>query len=305
MAAISKDNKKNINLFLIGIKGYESLKFLVKNKLYKNINFVIVGRDKNISNDFSKEIIELCSISGLEYGFRDQKGLKIPFAEISIAISWKWIIELNNTLLVLHDSILPKYRGHLPLVSQLIDGQGEIGVTAILGNEKYDEGDIVYISKSKIKYPIKIKDAIKIINECYCETLKFLFDSIERSIQFKTTPQDHSKATYSLWRDEDDYFIDWNWSIQKIIRFVDSVGYPYKGAKTIFKGREITVEKIKALENVNITNRDNGKIFKLYDGKPIIVCKDGLLLLEIAKDRETNKSIFPITSLRQRFKNKT
>ena len=99
--------------------------------------------------------------------------MKIPFAEISIAISWKWIIELNNTLLVLHDSILPKYRGHLPLVSQLIDGQEEIGVTAILGNEKYDEGDIVYISKSKIKYPIKIKDAIKIINECYCETLNF------------------------------------------------------------------------------------------------------------------------------------
>ena len=58
MAAISKENKKNINLFLIGIKGYESLKFLVRNKLYKNINFVIVGRDKNISNDLSEQAID-------------------------------------------------------------------------------------------------------------------------------------------------------------------------------------------------------------------------------------------------------
>ena len=131
--------------------------------------------------------------------------MKIPFAQISIAISWKWIIELNNTLLVIHDSILPKYRGHLPLVSQLIDGEEEIGVTAILGNENYDEGDIIYTVKSRIKYPIKINDAIKIINTCYCETLEFLFENIKNNIQFNPTPQDHSKASYSLWRDEDDY----------------------------------------------------------------------------------------------------
>ena len=69
-------------------------------------------------------------------------------------------IKSNNTLIVIHDSILPTYRGYLPLVSQLIDGQKEIGVTAILANENFDEGDIVHISKTKINYPITINDAI-------------------------------------------------------------------------------------------------------------------------------------------------
>ena len=34
----TKDINKNINL-LIGSKGYESLRFIVKNEFYKNINF--------------------------------------------------------------------------------------------------------------------------------------------------------------------------------------------------------------------------------------------------------------------------
>ena len=104
--------------------------------------------------------------------------------------------------------------------------------------------------------------------------MKFIFENIKNNIEFNFTPQDHYKASYSLWRDEDDYFINWNWPIKKIQRFVDSVGYPYKGSKkTIFRKREITVEEVKIIRNVNIVNRDNGKIFKLYNGKPIIVCQ--------------------------------
>ena len=295
--------KPKINLFLLGVKGYESLKYLINNNLENNINFILIGEDRNIADDFSLKIKQLCEESRLNFKFRNNSEEKIPFAEISIAISWKWLIKSNNTLIVIHDSILPTYRGYLPLVSQLIDGQKEIGVTAILANENFDEGDIVHISKTKINYPITINDAIKKIIFCYYKTLKYLFEKINNNSKFKVTPQDHAKATYSLWRDEDDYFINWEWPIEKIQRFINSVGTPYRGAKTIFNGREITIEKTKIISNINIRNRDNGKFFKIVNGKPIIVCRDGLLLIEIAKDRKTESTIFPITSLRQRFKN--
>ena len=108
-------------------------------------------------------------------------------------------------------------------------------------------------------------------------------------------------ASYSLWRDERDYFINWNWPVFQIKRFVDSVGDPYRGAKTIFKKEEITIMKVEILPDLNIRNRDVGKIFKLVKGKPIIVCKDGLLLIESAKYRNTNKTIFPLISLKERF----
>ena len=297
------EKKPKINLYLLGIKGFESLQFLVNNNFEDNINFVFIGKDKNLPDDFSKKIKELCIRSGLKSKFRNNSDEKIPFAEVSVAISWKWLIKSNSKLLVIHDSILPSYRGYLPLVSQLLDGQTEIGVTAILGNEKFDEGDIVYVSKTKISYPITINEAIKSINLCYFETLKYLFKKIQKQTKFDYIPQDHSKATYSLWRDEDDYFINWDWPIKKIQRFIDSVGYPYKGAKTIFNKREITIERTKILSNINIVNRNTGKFFKLDKGKPIVVCKDGLLFIENAKDRETEETIFPLKSLRQRFRN--
>lgn len=297
------EKKTKTNLYLLGIKGFESLQYLVNNNFEDNINFVFIGKDKNLPDDFSKKIKELCIRSGLQSKFRNNSDEKIPFAEVSVAVSWKWLIKSNSKLLVIHDSILPSYRGYLPLVSQLLDGQTEIGVTAILGNEKYDEGDIVYVSKTKISYPITINEAIKTINLCYFETLKYLFEKIQKQTKFDFIPQDHSKATYSLWRDEDDYFINWDWPIKKIQRFIDSVGYPYKGAKTIFNKREITIERTKILSNINIVNRDTGKFFKLDNGKPIVVCKDGLLFIESAKYRETEETIFPLKSLRQRFRN--
>ena len=88
----------------------------------------------------------------------------IPAADFSIAVAWKWLIKQKDILIVLHDSLLPKYRGYLPLVSQLINGEKEIGVTSFFANDKYDEGDIIYSSKIDIKYPITIEQAINQIN---------------------------------------------------------------------------------------------------------------------------------------------
>lgn len=108
-----------------------------------------------------------------------------------------------------------------------------------------------------------------------------------------------------MWRDEDDYFIDWRWCVHKISRFVDSVGFPYKGAKTLLNHEEISINKVKIIPNINIENRDLGKIFKLISGKPLVVCKDGLLLIEDAKKRYSNESILPLKSMKLRFINKS
>ena len=123
-------NNIKVNLFLSGIKGYEVLKFIINNHNYHLINFVLIGQDKNIENDFSNEIEELCINKKLKFKFRVSRKEMIPAADFSIAVAWKWLIKQKDILIVLHDSLLPKYRGYLPLVSQLINGEKEIGVTS-------------------------------------------------------------------------------------------------------------------------------------------------------------------------------
>ena len=49
-------------------------------------------------------------------------------------------------------------------------------------------------------------------------------------------PQDESKVTYSLWRDEEDYRIDWHDDAKRIEHFVACVGFPYKGASFVARG---------------------------------------------------------------------
>jgi methionyl-tRNA formyltransferase len=47
-----------------------------------------------------------------------------------------------------------------------------------------------------------------------------------------SAPQADDFATYSIWRDEADYEIDWSSDAQAIQRFINAVGYPYAGART-------------------------------------------------------------------------
>ena len=64
----------------------------------------------------------------------------------------------------LHASLLPKYRGYLPLVSQLINGEKTIGVTSFIANEGIDEGNIIFKSK---KRSILSTDSLLFFAHCF------------------------------------------------------------------------------------------------------------------------------------------
>ena len=134
-------------------------------------------------------------------------------------------------LIVFHDSLLPRYRGFNPLVSCLINGERHIGVTALLASSEYDRGNIISRSYTEINYPIKIQNAIELILRNYRELALTVSEMIERREVITGQPQNEQEASFSLWRDEEDYRIDWSQPAEDIKRFIDAVGYPYKGAQ--------------------------------------------------------------------------
>ncbi len=66
-------------------------------------------------------------------------------------------------------------------------------------------------------------------------------------------------ATYSLWRDEADYRIDWHRDSTYLRRFVDALGVPYRGASTLLGGQLCRVLAAEAAPDVVIENRAPGK----------------------------------------------
>ena len=87
------------------------IKAIIEKKISHHINFVVSSTDLNVKNDFFEEIKTLCNKNNIKF-YSKNDDFEIVTTHI-IAISWRWIIKKNEDqkLIVLHDSILPKYRG--------------------------------------------------------------------------------------------------------------------------------------------------------------------------------------------------
>jgi methionyl-tRNA formyltransferase len=284
--------------YLMNEKGFYVLNnFLIKFGT-NNIEYVVLSEDKNVERDFYKELLSLCNKHCIKF-FHRQDDIPI-FTGYKFAIGWRWIISDIDQLIVLHDSILPKYRGFAPLVNMLINGRNEIGVTALFASNEYDKGDIIRQEKVTITYPIKIQEAIQIISPLYSTLVNSISDMIFSSCSIIGIPQDEESASYSLWRDEQDYFINWNDSSKNIGRKIDAVGFPYNGARTYLNNKLIIIDKVEECIDVKIENRDVGKVIFVIDGYPIVVCGNGLIKIVEARFLD-GESIIPFKKFRSRF----
>lgn len=288
-------------LFLMSEKGLRTLEAILEEFEPTIVDFVVIGTDKNVTKDYSEDIQSLCSQNGIQtYGRSEVYEVN---SEIILAVSWRWLIPLPETgrLITMHDSLLPKYRGFSPLVNQLINREPYIGVTAIFSNDEYDKGDIIEQVKVEVQYPIKIQEAIAMVSKLYGSLAKEVVRKTLKEDALETRKQDENKATYSLWRDEEDYWIDWNKNSEDILTLVDAVGFPFKGAKTRMMEKVIRIDEVQIVPDVNIENRDVGKVIFVQDGFPVVVCGKGLLKLTKAKFDSNNNSVFPLTKFRIRF----
>lgn len=290
-----------ITLFLMTVKGYEFLKG--KSSKYKILfNQVVVGNDKNIKNDFEDEIISFCIKENINW-VRRKDFIKIT-TEFCISVSWRWLIEHpSEKLIIFHDSLLPKYRGFAPLVNALINGEKEIGVTAIFGASQFDSGDIIAQSKSYINYPMTIDQAVNLNHKNYMNCAEIVLSKLLYGQELAASRQLEVEASYSVWRDETDYMIDWKNSSSYIRRFIDAVGFPYKGASTFYEGKLVRIFKAEESFDVSIENRHYGKVLFIIDEKPVVICGEGMLRLIVANIEEDGKlvSFLPLPRFRARF----
>lgn len=283
-------------------KGLQVLRIIIKSKLHNLISFVNIGRDKGVQNDYSNEILALCKAHGIAYYYR---GDALPLEEIDyiIAISWRWMISTEDTqLIVLHDSLLPKYRGFAPLVSALKNGEPKIGVTALFASDKYDEGPIIAQKSVDVEYPLKINDAIELISELYQDIAVDLLKGISSDTPLASYAQNDLQATYSLWLNEDDYFVNWDWDAAYIERFVNATGFPFDGAKALINNRIVSIKEVQIVSDLKIENRTSGKVIYIdSDGKPAIVCGRGIVMLNDAIYLDDETKLIPFNKFRTKF----
>ncbi|MBC69477.1 formyltransferase family protein [Acinetobacter sp.] len=294
--------KDKLVLFLASERGFEVLKSIHK-KYPSIIEAVYTAEDANVEKDFASEIRYYCAQNKVKCELYNKDEAVVEKDSYIMAISWKNLINHPpEKLIILHDSLLPKYRGFSPLCNMLIKAERKIGVTAIFGEKEYDKGDIISQSSCNINYPIKIHAAIQKNIQNYIKCALEISELIFKCSKITASPQDDSIASYSVWRNDDDYKIDWQQPSSSIKRFIDAVGWPYRGARTsTSKGIDIIIDDAVEVPGKECELRHVGKVIYKDDDCPVVICGEGLLKIKKARFVSTDKSFLPLNALRTKF----
>jgi methionyl-tRNA formyltransferase len=286
------------------VSGPKGAGFLRNFRSSAEIECVVSYASKGLRFDAYADIQAVCRERGYKFLVREEaRGRDYAAADLILLIGWQWIEQaVDRRHIVFHDSLLPRLRGFNPTVTALIAGDAEIGVSAFRPADgdpsSVDTGPVFGQEKISIRYPITIQDAYKLLGPAYSRLAERLVNSAG-SGTLSFLPQDSDNTTYSLWRDEDDYWIDWKKSAEEIRRFVDAVGWPYMGAKCKMQGREIRIDSVEVADNLMFANRHPGKVWSLSRGMPIVVCGSGTL--RILEAREADGAAVAFGSLRVRL----
>jgi methionyl-tRNA formyltransferase len=110
-----------------------------------------------------------------------------------------------------HFSLLPKYRGAVPIQKAILEGEKETGISIMLMSKGLDEGDVLNIYKEKI---LPKDTNLSLRNRLVEKSSEILGDTLEKWIQGIIEPkkQDDSKATYCWQKDvsKENAQIDWD-----------------------------------------------------------------------------------------------
>lgn len=209
-----------------------------------------------------------------------------PEADLFIVAAYgkiipKQILEIPKLgALVLHPSLLPRWRGPSPVQSAILNGDAETGVTIMKMDELMDHGPIVAQSAvCKID-----RKSFSKLNPILWETgTKLLIETLPRWIrgEISAIEQDNSQATFSKILKRDDGRIDWkkpSVEIERQIRAFNS----WPGTWTLLPTKDkILRVKIEEGENVEdeILEGSPGYLQQI-NGRPLVKTGRGSILLK-------------------------
>ena len=170
----------------------------------------------------------------------------------------KEVIDLfPHGILVIHPSLLPKYRGASPIPAAIAAGDTTTGITIFKMDEKVDHGPIV----SQFKEDISPSDTGETLRARLFErSAEVLVELMKPYMQAKIKPkiQDDSQASYTKIVTREDGFIDLDKkSPEEAERFVRAM-QPWPGAWTLLR-LSATEEQAKRLK-IHQAHIEDGKL---------------------------------------------
>lgn len=164
-----------------------------------------------------------------------------PDATLGVLASYGEIVKKDvinlfpQGILVIHPSLLPKYRGASPVPAAIANGDDETGCSIIKMDEKMDHGPVITQFKEEI-LPEDTTETLR--NRLFEKSADVLVEMLPAFIQGKIKPkkQNDDKATFTKLMRKEDGFIDLSveyepYNVNQFIRAMS----PWPGAWTLLR----------------------------------------------------------------------
>jgi methionyl-tRNA formyltransferase len=181
----------------------------------------------------------------------------------------------------MHGSLLPKYRGRVPVNWAVIRGERETGATLHEMVAKPDAGRIV----DQQAVPILPNDTAAEVFHKVTVAAEMVLDRSFPALangSAKLRPQDLAQGSYFGGRKPEDGRIDWSLGAQRIHDLVRGVAPPYPGAFTDVGGKRLRI--LRTLPDPKRSPRTGGPGLYFEAGQWFVDCADGKVLRVLETD---------------------
>ena len=175
----------------------------------------------------------------------------------------------------MHGSLLPKYRGRVPVNWAVLHGETETGATLHEMAAKPDAGAII----AQTAVPILPDDtAYEVFGKLTVAAEQTLWNVLPAMLAGQTPrlPNDLSKGSYFGGRKPEDGRIDWSQTAQSVYNLHRAVAPPYPGAWTTIAGKTFILGKARLAGPIK---QDLPPGLAVVDNCIFGVCGDGRALL--------------------------
>ena len=250
------------------------------------VALVVTHRDNPNENIWFASVAELAALHGIPTITPDNPNTPEVVEQIHVLqpdffFSFYYREMLKRDLLYIpkrgalnmHGSLLPKYRGRVPVNWAIIQGETETGATLHYMTEKPDNGNIV----AQQAVPILPDDtALEVFQKVTVAAEMALHACLPDLIagRAQSLPQDLSQGAYFGGRRAEDGVIDWSQDATRIHNLVRAVAPPYPGATTQLLGRPMRI--LQTLVS-RCTASGAAPAFYVKEGRAYAICGSGVL----------------------------
>lgn len=191
------------------------------------------------------------------------------------------ILELpKHGCINVHPSLLPRYRGAIPLQAAIFNGDSETGVCTFFMDEGYDTGDIIVTRRTELgpdETGSSLSARLAVVG---AEVLGETIGLLESGTAPRTSQPAEAEGGYTKPLKKADLQLDWSLPAEVVRNRIRGLAEEPGAATTMASGDPLKIGQASLLEQ----RGKPGQILGVVRGKgPIVACGSGALVLERVK----------------------